>query len=515
MYSVLVVDDEPIFLEFMNKIIDWNAYKCIVCAKAEDGREALEIIRDKKPDIIFMDINMSEMNGLEVCDEIKEWPISPRIIITTAHNEFQFAHKAIKLKVFDYLLKPFDKNELTSTLEKCIKDIEKEDEFKQLQKNEDTHHIESYFKNAIEMKTVVDTEPPIDFNPATRFAVAMIRYDIRNPKMACIIKNTITGINERGFIRSYSVGVYSGMPVIVHVIDNVLIQIDTLKRWYRDIFQKHPGIECECISLSDFTNSVGKLGESYQQAIICMENSVKMTGLIVSYDSVEGYNSNHALYTVNDVNILIRCFEAKEYDRADIIIEKIFGISENQVLSFLYILSVYNSLTVSIYSHFNHNNNTSHMTSYLKTQTNIVQELNICSTTKQVFEVVKNYIYEIFSDCMDFQISSKKDILVSRINKYLEKHYMEAGLSVDQIAAELFFENSYIRRVYKTQSGKTIMQQLEEIRIIKAKQLLKETQYKLSEIADNVGFSDQFYFSKRFKLFCNLTPSEYQAMHTT
>lgn len=56
------------------------------------------------------------------------------------------------------------------------------------------------------------------------------------------------------------------------------------------------------------------------------------------------------------------------------------------------------------------------------------------------------------------------------------------------------------------------MQRLEEIRIEKAKELLRDEQYRCSEVAEMIGFSDQFYFSKRFKLFCNSTPSEYQSL---
>lgn len=73
-----------------------------------------------------------------------------------------------------------------------------------------------------------------------------------------------------------------------------------------------------------------------------------------------------------------------------------------------------------------------------------------------------------------------------------------------------FLKISYIRRVYKTQTGKTIMQRLEEIRIEKARELLREEGIRCAEAAELTGFSDPYYFSKRFKLFCGCTPSEYQ-----
>lgn len=134
----------------------------------------------------------------------------------------------------------------------------------------------------------------------------------------------------------------------------------------------------------------------------------------------------------------------------------------------------------------------------------------MCSTTQQMLDIVRNYVYEAFSDCMNVRVGSKKEILGAKIEQYLQQHYAEKSLSVNQIAEHLYFENSYIRRVFKMQTGKTIIQRLEEIRIEKARELLAEGTYKNSEVAELTGYCDQYYFSKRFKLFCGCSPSEYQ-----
>ena len=105
---------------------------------------------------------------------------------------------------------------------------------------------------------------------------------------------------------------------------------------------------------------------------------------------------------------------------------------------------------------------------------------------------------------------NKKEVLAAKIEKYLQQHYADQSLSVNQITEELYFENSYIRRVFKEQTGQTIIQRLEEIRLNKAKKLLQEGVYKNSEIAEMTGYCDQQYFSKRFKLICGCTPSNYQ-----
>ena len=106
--------------------------------------------------------------------------------------------------------------------------------------------------------------------------------------------------------------------------------------------------------------------------------------------------------------------------------------------------------------------------------------------------------------------STKYEIMAHAINEYLTKNYDKNSLTLTAIANDLGFESSYLRRTYKTVTGMTIMQKLEDIRISQAKYLLLTGKYQNQEIAGMVGFSDPFYFSKRFKQSCGMSPTEYR-----
>lgn len=120
MYQVLLADDEPIFLEFMQNIINWPDYNCRVSACKMNGRAAINYIIEQQPDIAFIDISMPLLNGIEVCQAVREREIPAKLVIMTAHDEFSFAYQAIKIGVDDYLLKPFSKEELLAALQKVI-----------------------------------------------------------------------------------------------------------------------------------------------------------------------------------------------------------------------------------------------------------------------------------------------------------------------------------------------------------------------------------------------------------
>lgn len=247
MYQVLLADDENIFLEFMQNIINWAEQDCRICGCAANGRAALDGIVSQRPDIAFVDISMPLLNGIEVCQAVREKEIPVKLIIMTGHDEFSFAYQAIKLGIDDYLLKPFSREELLEALHKVILSL--------------------------------GTRP------------------------------------ETGRERT-----------------------------------------------------LGSMEEG----------------------------------------------------------------------------------------------------------------------------------------------STKYEIMTGAINEYLAGHYDKPSLSLATIAGDLGFESSYLRRIYKVTTGMTIMQKLEEIRINQAKYLLSSGRYQSQEIAGMVGFSDPFYFSRRFKQSCGMTPTEYR-----
>ena len=96
------------------------------------------------------------------------------------------------------------------------------------------------------------------------------------------------------------------------------------------------------------------------------------------------------------------------------------------------------------------------------------------------------------------------------IKDYISKNYMEDSLSVKNISAHVFLSASYVCTFFKNETGQTLNQYLTEYRMEKAKQLLKDGRFKISDISSRVGYSDGNYFGKSFKKYSGLSPSEYR-----
>ena len=115
----------PIFLEYLRGFIHWEEYGFEICAQASNGKEAFDMIEECYPDVILTDITMPYMDGLELAEAVMNQYPDISVILITGNNEFEYARKALKIGVCDYIVKPFEKEELILSLLKLQDNIHK------------------------------------------------------------------------------------------------------------------------------------------------------------------------------------------------------------------------------------------------------------------------------------------------------------------------------------------------------------------------------------------------------
>lgn len=119
MWKLLIADDEPKIRKGLKNSLNWAELDAEIVGEAEDGEIALEMVRNTKPDILLLDICMPFINGLQLVEKLKEYS-DCIIIVITGHDEFSYARDALRLRVFDYILKPVSKEQLHAVITKAI-----------------------------------------------------------------------------------------------------------------------------------------------------------------------------------------------------------------------------------------------------------------------------------------------------------------------------------------------------------------------------------------------------------
>lgn len=120
MWKMIVADDEPKIRRGIEGILNWSEFNIDIVGEAEDGEIALEVINEKKPDIILLDINMPFLNGLDLLEKLRKINNNSIIIVISGYDDFSYAQKALRFNVFDYILKPVNKKNMEETISKAV-----------------------------------------------------------------------------------------------------------------------------------------------------------------------------------------------------------------------------------------------------------------------------------------------------------------------------------------------------------------------------------------------------------
>jgi two-component system response regulator YesN len=152
MIKIVIVEDEYMIRKGLVNTVDWLSMDCIIIGEAANGEDGLRLILELRPDLVITDIKMPLINGIDMLQKINNEYDFEKIILTS-YSEFEYAKKAIDLRVFDYLLKPIDEDKLKKIIQRVKEKIEERNILKQFKsaikdyKNIELVNIEFYLKS--------------------------------------------------------------------------------------------------------------------------------------------------------------------------------------------------------------------------------------------------------------------------------------------------------------------------------------------------------------------------------
>lgn len=124
-YKVVIIDDEPIIVKGLSKVVQWEKYGCELIGSAEDGASGIETIRELRPDMIISDICMPGMDGLTMIAALKSEFPEMEICILTGFRDFDYAQRAVNLGVTRFLLKPSNMGQIEEALQAMVHNLKK------------------------------------------------------------------------------------------------------------------------------------------------------------------------------------------------------------------------------------------------------------------------------------------------------------------------------------------------------------------------------------------------------
>lgn len=525
MIKLLIADDEQIVIESLKFIVEKYIDGVEVVATAASGREAIEKTLNLKPDVVFMDIHMPGINGMDAIRHIKSIHQDVVFVIITAYEYFQYAKDAVNLGVFDYLLKPLNKNKIINVLQHISNKVEAKREALQKEMilreriNKIIPHMEEQFIYAQLFHS--DITKDLDFyqeifGMKIKYGYVMMAI-LDESKVMDKEENLKNSLMKQKFYNGFKMELKNLYPCLIGPpsIDRIVayIPIDDGMDHYEI---RNQSIDCgkkvmEQIKKTLKINYKIGIGRGYyiehfsksaNEAYIAATSSKE--DIILHFEDISLSSPVLDTYPSNKDKMLIHNILTGDLKGTLETFEEIFWwMTINYKKDIDKIKSKLIELFILIQKNISHGIGEGDMLigKYL------IQILRMNDTEK----LKLNYLNYLKTILLDLEASKERELkgLITGAIRYMDENFHK-NISLDDVAKEMNMSYHYFSKFFKDSTGKNFVDYLTELRIEKAKEILKEASINVKEVCDKVGYSDPNYFSKIFKKVTGMTPTEYR-----
>lgn len=537
MLKMIIADDEQIILDGLRESIDWASFEIDIVGAASNGIEAVEMAKRRCADIVVTDIKMPGLSGLELVRELRKHQPEVKFILISAYEDFDFAQKAISLGVLSYITKPLKKQRIIEEVLKARDMILEERRVRENNRRYEELYLsnlpalrEHYHNNLIMGKSRLTGDYKKQFGAYgidmedNDIGVFVFRIDnmedtseeffeksvqILHLRIGVMVEELLPACYKRTVFQSYNnevVAIYNASPDRAATIKDITLTAENIKNTVKRELS---------ISVSA---GVGRIYPSLRQAALSYQEAVKALNYRLVYgnnavmyiDNVEMKEMKHA-HLFNDLNEVLTNIQnilwtGKADEVLRLIDRKLSELFGCKSIPYYYIQQVYCHL----------------LSALLRT----IYEMNILPEQlygapvhlygelfkKQTFEELDGWYSDLVGRACSV-INEKKAARTSNVINsaliYIKEH-CDKDISLGEVAEHVNLNPSYLSRLFREETGTPFIEYVRYVKMELAKDLLKNSNKKIYEICDALGYQNVQYFSTIFKNAVGMTPIEYK-----
>ena len=542
MLKIFLAEDEVVVRETIKRMIPWEKLGFELVGEAADGEMALPLLIRQQPDLLITDIKMPFMDGLTLARLAKKEIPGLKVVILSGYDDFNYAKQAIGIGVEDYLLKPITKNALIERLSEIRSRYEHEKtqkeyyekfqrEMQAYEKNSSRDFFEALVGGSMDMMEVYKRAEKLGLDIVAEAYNVLIftmncdedfsgqrdEYSSWEAESLELLENFFAGHSSAMLFRSniFSYGVLlkgqretieENTRVCVDEIRKILSRQDGRREWFLAVGQS---VE----RLSQIQKSYHTASRAFSQRYLYDEN-------ILYYDEMEtmehpggqAETEDNAYLQKVDVNALNPAILQKflsnglQEETENFVKDYFYAIGQEPMESLVFRNYVILNVRFSVIS-------------FIKGLGCDTNEMESADTEEVLAESGKNmesaiaYAKKMISQAIEIrdQNSGNKNrsILKTAVD-FIDSHYMEEDISLNTVANVANVSANHFSALFSQNMGQTFIEYLTTLRMNKAKELLRCTGMRSSEIAGEIGYKDAHYFSYLFKKTQGMTPSDYR-----
>ena len=539
MLKTFLVEDEVVVRETIKKMIPWEEHGFCLVGEAADGEMALPLIRKTKPDLLITDIKMPFMDGLTLARMVKKDMPEIRIVILSGYDDFNYAKQAIGIGVEDYLLKPITKKAFIERLEEIRSHYEKQQnqkeyyekfyrEIQAYEKNSSRDFFEALISGRMNIGEIYERAERLGIDIAAEayniiiFTLdseenALGRYEgpsswenqvhekvenlFLNHEYAMLFRNT--AFSYAVLIRGNRENIEEKTDKCISELWKILDSGDSTGKWF--------------LASGDPVERLSAVKHSYHAASRAFARRYFAEDHVMKYQSVKqeeessGKNDLQKMQQV-DVNalnpaILQKFLGSGLLEETEEFVKNYFrAIGTEPMQSLVFRNYVVLNVRFSVLSFLKKLN--------AKLEEKDLQETEqVLDTTSRSMDAAVEYSENLIRKAIELRdenTGNQSRGILKDAMEYINEHYMDEEISLNVVAGSVNVSSNHFSALFSQNMGQTFSEKLTSLRMEKARELLRCTALRSSEIAGRVGYKDAHYFSYIFKKTQGMTPSDYR-----
>ncbi len=538
MYTVLVAEDEFEVREAIVSGTDWAGLGFRVTDSAENGQEAWELFAKGAPDLLLTDIRMPFMDGLQLAERVKRQYPGTRVVILSGYDEFEYAQRALKLSVDEYVLKPFSSGDLANVLAKVRTVLDEEAAEKR-----DVEQLREHYRRSLPVlrenflatlmmrplkrKELEEKSALYDIRlTGVSFQVAVVSLDAAGPREQGQTPSTISEDQELLLFASLNIAeeiaaarnlgrvfLHQGQVVLLtiaqeddtHAVSSATMAAAEEIRQAIERYLK----QTVTIGIGVVIPEPAGLSYSYKDAVLALDYRVILGGnRVISIADVEQRHVEKVRFDELKEQSLVRCLKTGTAEELKEIVEGLFqGLAEAPVSVKEYQLYLMEIVTAVLRAAKDAD---ADLDDLFGEHMATLAELYRFRTLAEAKAWLLGICTRLMGSIAVVRQSALHN-LVEEAVAYTRANYGDSELSINKVCGRLHISAGYFSSIFKKETKLTFVAYLLHIRMEAAKELLRTTDLRALEIAEKVGYAEPNYFSFSFKKHVGMSPKEYRS----
>ena len=537
MLKTFLAEDEIVVRENIKKMVPWEQYGFELVGEASDGEMALPLIKKLKPDLLITDIKMPFMDGLTLCKVVKKELPDIKIVILSGYDDFNYAKEAIGIGVEDYLLKPITKNAFLERLCEIRSRYEHEKsqreyyeqfhrEMQEYEQNSSRDFFEGLISGTMDMGEMYERADKLGLDiVAEAYNILIFTLESENAaagqsetysEWEARAREKIEGLfADHSYAMLFRNNVFSYGVLVKEQKDNPGKNTRDCVESIREILSDAPAGQPWFIAAGEPVERLSNMKHSYNTAAQTYARRYLYDGHILYYRDLkeEELAKDDGRYLKKvDINAMDPAIIQKflgsglKEETGNFVRDYFHAIGKEPMTSMVFRSYVILNVRFSVLSFLNRMGYCASALEESDTEDALEQGGASMEAAMAYAEKILQKAIEIRDENSG---NKNRDILENSI-EYIKNHYMDENMSLNAVAQVANISANHFSALFSQNIGQTFIEYLTGIRMEHAKELLRCTGKRASEIALEVGYKDSHYFSYLFKKTQGMTPSDYR-----